>query len=160
MLQRYFMDSQLRNVGDRLKASVKVEGTETADNATGVAEALGWSEEVEGDGAIGVEEMEEGVEEDADEEEDEMEVVEEEEEEADRDHWTSEDWRKVKAAGSAAEVIDVEDPNKKWRVKAPWAGKTNNKKSAHIVRNDKWGGTCWSDGWYQDSRKKWWPFLR
>ena len=147
-LRRFLVGAQLRSVGDNLKAAVKMEVEDQEEDA-----GLGWNE----DHVV------------AEDEEDEYdEEVEEEEEQAvddqDADCWTRKDWEHVKQAASGQEVVDVDAwaksqswGHQQWKIKAPWARKPA--KQPSIRKHDKWGGTSWTDGWYQDKHGTWWPQL-
>ena len=55
---------------------------------------------------------------------------------------------------------DEEEPKGGWKIKAPWASKPPSKsKAAWVRKTDRWGGQCWSDGWYRDREGTWWPWL-
>ena len=161
------MQVRLDHVGQRLKASVK---QEAEDDPT---DGLGWAM----DGAAAEEVDEEGDEYDQEvEEEIDAEAVEQEQE--DHNSWTQNDWEHVKRHGANAlndAVADVDkwdsmkqrwgqpagQPTTGWKIKAPWASKPAKAKQqeARIRKTDKWGGQCWSDGWYRDKTGKWWPQL-
>ena len=171
-IQSYLMQAQLDKMGANLKASVK---EEVEDDTSGLGWAMDgaaaeedWGQEVEEyDEEIEEEEVEDGN----DQEED------GEDQEEDRHSWTMKDWEATKAAGAKAmdDVVDVElwdsqqhslkerwsQPSKDgWKIKAPWAAKPSKQKAASFVRKtDKWGGQCWSDGWYKDREGQWWPQL-
>lgn len=164
-LKDYFMQVQLHKMGDQLKASVKEEVMDT-DQAP--MDGLGWGMDAEAAGAMAEEEEEYHDEE-----------LEEEDMAEDQDHdsWTAKDWEHVGRAGAKAlghdGVVDVdkwddemkmmkgrwEQPAAGWKkVKAPWASKPPSKsKQAWLRKTDRWGGECWSDGWYKDKTGKWWP---
>ena len=156
-LQRFLVGAQLRSVGDNLKAAVKMEVGDQEEDA-----GLGWNED---HGLAGV------VEDENDEYDEEVEEEEEQAEEEqtvddqDADSWTRKDWEHVKQTASGQEVVDVDAWAKsqpwgqqQWKIKAPWARKPA-KQPPSVRKHDKWGGTSWTDGWYQDKQGNWWPQL-
>jgi len=166
-LKDYFMQVQLTSMGDKMKASASVkQEVDTEEDAP--MDGLGWGME----GAMEEEEYHEESEQEPEEE-----VMEEVVEEAeDHDTWTAKDWQHVGSAGAKAlaadAVVDVdkwddemkrmkgrwEQPKGVWKIKAPWASKPPSKsKAAWVRKTDRWGGQCWSDGWYRDREGTWWP---
>ena len=172
-LSQRHLETQLQEVGDRLKAAVKVEEEEDTEEDM---DELGWGENVEGDN--------------------EMEEVEVEEERRDPFYntWTKRDMEAVRAAAveekkKEAEVVDIagddeeeeereEDDDRKGRrnlgvkgggkdggkkggkrVLAPWAKQKKEQQTRDwVVKVDEWGGKRFNSGWYHYNNK-WYPIL-